>query len=60
MEEELIMVRVAELYYDEDKTQDEIGALLKLSRWKVGRLLTQARERGIVRIEIVHLSLIHI
>ncbi|MBT2475297.1 sugar-binding transcriptional regulator, partial [Microbacterium sp. ISL-103] len=54
MEEDLIMVRVAELYYDEDKTQDEIGALLGLSRWKVGRLLTQARERGIVRIEIVH------
>ncbi|MFK4762261.1 sugar-binding transcriptional regulator [Microbacterium sp. ZW T5_45] len=54
MEEELLMVRVAELYYDEDKTQDEIGALLKISRWKVGRLLTQARERGIVRIEIVH------
>ncbi|MFJ4175951.1 sugar-binding transcriptional regulator [Microbacterium sp. NPDC089696] len=54
MEDELTMVRVAELYYDEDKTQDEIGALLKLSRWKVGRLLTQARERGIVRIEIIH------
>jgi deoxyribonucleoside regulator len=54
VEEELVMVRVAELYYDEDKTQDEIGALLKISRWKVGRLLTQARERGIVRIEIVH------
>ncbi|GAB3598844.1 sugar-binding transcriptional regulator [Microbacterium tumbae] len=54
MEDELVMVRVAELYYDEDKTQDEIGALLKISRWKVGRLLTQARERGIVRIEIVH------
>jgi len=48
------MVRVAELYYDEDKTQDEIGGLLKISRWKVGRLLTQARQRGIVRIEIVH------
>lgn len=54
MNEELLMVRIAELYYDEDKTQDEIGALLKVSRWKVGRLLTQARERGIVRIEIVH------
>ncbi|WP_067200430.1 sugar-binding transcriptional regulator [Microbacterium sp. XT11] len=54
MEDELTMVRVAELYYDEDKTQDEIGGILKLSRWKVGRLLTQARERGIVRIEIVH------
>ncbi|KDA06279.1 transcriptional regulator [Microbacterium sp. CH12i] len=54
MEEDLLTVRVAELYYDEAKTQDEIGALLKISRWKVGRLLTQAREKGIVRIEIVH------
>lgn len=51
---ELLMVRVAELYYDEDKTQDEIGALLGVTRWKVGRLLAQARERGIVRIEIAH------
>ena len=54
MDDELLMVRVAELSYDENKTQDEIGALLGISRWKVGRLLTQARERGIVRIEIVH------
>lgn len=54
MDDELLMVRVAELSYDENKTQDEIGALLDISRWKVGRLLTQARERGIVRIEIVH------
>ncbi|CAH0166187.1 MULTISPECIES: sugar-binding domain-containing protein [unclassified Microbacterium] len=54
MDEDLLTVRVAELYYDEAKTQDEIGALLKVSRWKVGRLLTQAREKGIVRIEIVH------
>lgn len=51
---ELLTVRVAELYYDEDKTQDEIGALLGITRWKVGRLLTQARDRGIVRIEIIH------
>ena len=54
MDDELLSVRVAELYYDENKTQDEIGALLGISRWKAGRLLTQARERGIVRIEIVH------
>lgn len=53
-DDELLSVRVAELYYDEHKTQDEIGALLKISRWKAGRLLTQARDRGIVRIEIVH------
>lgn len=54
MDEELLAVRVAELYYEENKTQDEIGALLGISRWKAGRLLTQARERGIVRIEIIH------
>jgi len=52
--DELMSVRAAELYYDENKTQDEIGALLGISRWKAGRLLTQARESGIVRIEIVH------
>lgn len=54
MEDDLLMVRVAELSYDENRTQDEIGALLGISRWKVGRLLVQARERGIVRIEIIH------
>lgn len=54
IDRELLIVRVAELYYEENKTQDEIGALLNLSRWKVGRLLTQARTDGIVRIEVVH------
>lgn len=54
MSDELLMVRAAELYYEDGKTQDEIGALLHTSRWKVGRLLSRARERGIVRIEIVH------
>ncbi|MGN6325507.1 sugar-binding transcriptional regulator [Pseudolysinimonas sp.] len=53
-EDELLAVRAAELYYDEGKTQDEVGVLLELSRWKVGRLLADAREQGIVRIEIVH------
>jgi deoxyribonucleoside regulator len=53
-DDELLSVRVAELYYDDNKTQDEIGALLGISRWKAGRLLIQARESGIVRIEIVH------
>ncbi|QAY60753.1 sugar-binding transcriptional regulator [Microbacterium protaetiae] len=56
MDDELLSVRVAELYYDAGKTQDEIGALLDISRFKVGRLLTRAREAGIVRIEIVHPS----
>lgn len=52
--DELLSIRAAELYYQEHKTQDEVGALLGLTRWKVGRLITQAREAGIIRIEIVH------
>ncbi len=51
---DLLSVRAAELYYEENRTQDEIGSLLGLTRWKVGRLLTRARDLGIVRIEIVH------
>ena len=51
---DLLAVRAAELYYQEDKTQDEIGSLLGITRWKVGRLLTEAKARGIIRIEIVH------
>lgn len=54
LDRDLVIVRAAELYYEEGKTQDEIGALLGLSRFKVGRLLTEARAEGIVRIEIVH------
>lgn len=53
-DEELLAIRAAELYYDEDKTQDEVGAILGLTRWKVGRLLAQAKARGFIRIEIVH------
>jgi deoxyribonucleoside regulator len=52
--DDLLLVRAAELYYEANKTQDEIGALLSVTRWKVGRLLAQAREDGIVKIEIVH------
>jgi len=52
--DELLAVRAAELYYEENKTQDEIGAILRITRWKVGRLLQAARESGIIRIDIVH------
>ena len=52
--DEVLLVRAAELYYEDNKTQDEIGSLLRVTRWKVGRLLAKAREDGIVRIEIVH------
>lgn len=52
--DELLAIRAAELYYEDAKTQEEIGAILHLTRWKVGRLLARARELGFIRIEIVH------
>lgn len=44
--------RAARLYYDDNKTQDEIGEILDITRWKVGRLLSLARDTGIVSISI--------
>lgn len=55
-QDETLAVKAAELYYEADKTQDEIGAALGVSRWKVGRLLSAARAHGFVRIEIIHPS----
>lgn len=47
-----LMVQVAKLYYDQDRTQAQIAAALGLTRWQVGRLLTEARAEGVVRIDI--------
>lgn len=48
------MLRVAQLYYEKDLTQDQIARRLTITRWKVGRLLDDAKDAGIVRIQIVH------
>ncbi len=47
-----LMVQVAKLYYELNRTQAEIAADLGLTRWQVGKLLTEARAEGVVRIEI--------
>ncbi len=47
-----LMVRAAKLFYELDQTQSEIATELGLTRWQVKRLLTDARELGIVKIEI--------
>lgn len=52
--DETLLVRVAQLYYEKGLTQAEIGAREHLTRWKIGRLLEEARDVGIVRIAIVH------
>jgi len=46
------MIKVCKLYYLEDKTQSEIARLLGISRPQVSRLLTKAKNEGVVRIEI--------
>lgn len=46
------MIKVAELYYERNLSQREIATMLDLSRSMVSRLLSEAREAGIVTITI--------
>jgi deoxyribonucleoside regulator len=50
---EHLMVQAAKLYHDLDRTQNEIARELGLTRWQVGRLLSDARAHGVVRVDIV-------
>jgi len=54
-----LLSRVASLYYLEEKTQEEIGRELGLSRQKVQRLLRQAREQRIVEIHVHAVPVLH-
>lgn len=47
-----LLYRAAVLYYQEDATQADVAARLGVSRPTVSRLLSQARSRGIVTIEV--------
>jgi DNA-binding transcriptional regulator LsrR (DeoR family) len=47
-----LISRILTLYYQEDKSQGEIGNLLSLSTAKVNRLIKYAREMGMVEISI--------
>jgi DNA-binding transcriptional regulator LsrR (DeoR family) len=49
----LLLAKVADLYYLQDRTQQEIADRLGLSRPTVSRLLHRARTSGIVRIEVM-------
>ncbi len=48
-----MIVEVARMYYEEDLSQQEIANKLQLSRSSIAQYLRQAREFGIVRIEVV-------
>jgi len=48
-----MMLRAARLYYEDGLTQQQVADELGVSRPQVSRLLTRAREEGIVRITIM-------
>ncbi len=47
-----LMVAAAQLSYEKEMTQQQVGKILGVSRPKVSRLLRQARQHGIVEIKI--------
>lgn len=47
-----LMVKVCELYFLQNKSQKEISALLGISRPQICRIITTAKETGIVNISI--------
>jgi Transcriptional regulator, contains sigma factor-related N-terminal domain len=50
--DEQILYKVAQMYYIDNYTQADISDRLSLSRPKISRLLTRAREEGIVQISL--------
>lgn len=48
-----LMTKVAKLYYEQNLKQPEIAARLGISQSRVSRLITEAQEAGIVKINIV-------
>jgi deoxyribonucleoside regulator len=50
---EQLMVQIARMAYQQNLTLTEIAAETGINRWRVSRLLQDARDLGIVRIEIV-------
>jgi len=53
------LLRVARLYYEDGRTQEGVAAALGISRPRVSRLLKQARDCGIVQIQIVDPTSVH-
>ena len=51
-----LMVKVCDLYYNQNISQQQIAKTLNLSRPTVSRLLASAREQGIVQINISNLD----
>lgn len=48
-----LLVKVAKLYYEHGYSQDMVAKALSLSRPYISKLLSEAKEAGIVRIEVI-------
>ncbi len=46
------MLKIAKLYYELDKNQKEIAAMENISRSKVSRMLTRAKDKGLIEIKV--------
>ncbi|MED3963491.1 sugar-binding transcriptional regulator [Niallia taxi] len=53
-----ILIKVAQMYYEEGATQSEVAKKIGISRSLVSKLLAKAREEGIVEI-IIHETRVH-
>ena len=53
------ILKICYLYYKEEQTQEQISALLGYSRFKISRILKEARKRGLVTVTI-HDPMIHL
>jgi deoxyribonucleoside regulator len=49
-----LLSRVASMYYEDAMTQHEISTRLGYSRSAISRLLTEARQKGVVEIRVFH------
>ncbi len=47
-----LLADVAEMYYEEGKNQAEISGTFGITRSAISRILTEARQKGIVEITI--------
>ena len=48
-----LLYSIAHLYYNDNLTQDSIARRLKISKYKVNRMLKRAKTEGIVQINII-------
>lgn len=53
------ILKICYLYYKEERTQEQISALLGYSRFKISRILKEAKKRGLVTITI-HDPMVHV